>query len=330
MNSMAQDVRWGILGTGRMARAFATDVALLPDAAVTAVGSRNMASATRFGEEFEIPLRLDSYAALAASDQVDAVYIATPHSLHCDNAILCMQAGKHVLCEKPFALSAAQARRMIEASRNHGVFLMEAMWTRFVPAVARLRQLLAEQKIGPVQLLLAGGGFIPEYDPDFYLFRRDLGGGVLLDAGVYLVSMASMVLGRPDRVAALGGLTDGGIDDHDGIVLSHTAGPLAMLHVSLRTRASPDLTLLGSRGRIHAAPPIFCPRRLTVIVSGAAEEVLDFPFAGSGYRFQAAEAARCIHTGLRESSVMPQQETLQIMSTLDLIRSQLGVTYPGE
>jgi len=327
---MADALRWGILGTGRMARAFARDLKLLPDARLLGVGSRSRDSAQRFGDEFQLPLRFGSYGELASSAQVDVIYVATPPSLHCENALLCMQSGKHVLCEKPFALSAAQARHMIDASEAHGVFLMEAMWTRFIPAVVQLRRLVAEQKIGALQLLLAGGGFIPEPDPEFYLFRRDLGGGVLLDAGVYLVSMASMVLGAPDRIVALGGLAGSGIDDHEGVLLSHAAGPLAMLHVSLRTRAAPELTLLGSKGRIHVAPPIFCPRRLDVTVSGAEEEVMEFPFAGSGYRFQAAEVAHCIRDGRRESMVMSHAESWQIMATLDRIRGQLGVVYPGE
>ena len=327
---MTAPLHWGILGTGRMARAFAKDLMLLADAHVTAVGSRELESAHQFGEEFQVPQRFGSYAELAASAEVDVVYVATPHSLHCEHAILCMEAGKHVLCEKPFALSAAQTRRMITAAKAHGVFLMEAMWTRFIPAVARLRQLLADEKIGPIQMLLAGGAFIPDANPDFYLFRRELGGGVLLDAGVYLVSLASMVLGPPDRVAALGAVTSGGVDDHEGIVLPHASGALAMLHVSLRTRASPDMTLLGSHGRIHVAAPIFCPRWLVLTIPGAEEETMEFPFAGSGYRFQAEEAARCIAAARRESTVMPLAETLRIMETLDDVRAQLGVTYPGE
>jgi len=327
---MADVLRWGILGTGRMARAFANDLKLLPDARLVGVGSRSPEGAQRFGEEFSVPLRFGCYGELAATDQVDVVYVATPPALHCDHALLCLQAGKHVLCEKPFALSATQARSMIDAAGSHGVFLMEAMWTRFIPAVVHLRHLLAERKIGAVQLLLAGGAFIPDHDPDFYLFRRDLGGGVLLDAGVYLVSMASMVLGAPDQVAALGALGNGGVDEHEGMVLSHAAGPLAMLHVSLRTRAAPDLTLLGSKGKIHVAAPIFSPRRLTMTIPGEGEDVQDFPFEGSGYRFQAAEVARCLHDGRLESEVMSLAETLQIMTTLDRIRAQLGVTYPGE
>lgn len=327
---MAQELRWGILGTGRMARAFTGDLQLLADAQVAAVGSRSSDTARHFGAAFHIPQQFGSYAELAACDAVDIVYVSTPHSLHCANTLMCLEAGKHVLCEKPFALSAHQARRMVDAARHHGVFLMEALWTRFIPAVVHLRKLLAEDVIGPVQMLLAGGAFIPEPNPDFYLFRKDLGGGVLLDAGVYLLNMASMVLGPPLSVQAVGAVTESGIDEHDGIMLSHDHGAIAMLHVSLRARSSPDMTLLGSKGRIHVAAPIFSPRRLTVTVSGQSEQVVDFPFEGSGYRFQAIEAARCIRAGLLESPLMPHAETLRVMATMDQIRGQLGVRYAGE
>lgn len=327
---MADSLRWGIVGTGRMARAFAADLALLPDARVTAVASRTPDKARAFGAEFGAAHHFDSAAALAASGTADIAYIATPHALHCADTLACIEAGMPVLCEKPFALSAAQAGRMVDAARRRGVFLMEALWTRFVPAVVHLRERLAADAIGPVQLLLAGGAFIPEPDPDFYLFRRDLGGGVLLDAGVYLLNMASMILGAPASVQAAGNVTNTGIDDHDGILLGHAGGGLALLHVSLRARAAPDMTLLGTRGRIHVAAPIFCPRRLTFALAGAPEDVREFPFDGSGYRFQAAEAARCMRAGLVESPVMTHAETLQIMATLDAVRGQLGVTYPGE
>lgn len=327
---MADTLRWGIVGTGRMAHAFAVDLALLPDARVTAVASRSLDGARRFGAEIGAGHCFDSCAALAASAAVDIVYIATPHALHCGQALECIEAGKPVLCEKPFALSAAQAQRMVDAARRRDVFLMEALWTRFIPAVVHLRERLAADAIGPVQLLLAGGAFIPEPDPGFYLFRRELGGGVLLDAGVYLLNLASMILGAPASVQAAGTVTAAGIDDHEGILLGHGDGSLALLHVSLRARAAPDMTLLGARGRIHVAAPIFSPRRLAITVTGTAEELLDFPFEGSGYRFQAAEAARCIRAGQSESPIMPHAETLQIMKTMDTVRAQLGVTYPGE
>lgn len=312
-----------------MAANFAADLAGAGDCTVHAVGSRNMAKAAAFADRFGIPRRFESCAALAGSD-IEAVYIATPHSSHCRDALECLEAGKAVLCEKPFAINHGEAGQMVEAAARSGVFLMEAMWTRFIPAVVQMREWLGLELIGEPQLMIAGGAFIPEFDPEFYLFRPELGGGVLLDAGVYLVSLASMVFGAPAAVRALGEKRDNGIDEHDAIILSHAAGGLASLYVSLRTRMPPELTLLGSQGSIRLHPPVFCPRRITLTRSGRDAEIMEFDFSGSGYRFQAQEVERCLREGRTGSEVMPVEESLGIMRTLDEIRAQLGVRYPME
>ena len=261
---------------------------------------------------------------------LDLVYISTPHSCHADNSLMCLDAGKAVICEKPFAINAAEASLMIEKARSKGLFLMEAMWSRYLPSIIKLNELLADNTIGNVQLMIAGGAFMPAFDPDFYLFRPDLGGGVLLDAGVYLVSMASMVFGAPARILAAGGFAECGIDDHDAILLQHDSGAIASLYVSLRASSSPDITLLGDRGKIYVHAPVFAPPKLTVSITGTEDEVLSLPFAGNGYQFQAMEAAKCILAGQTESSVMPLDETLAIMQTMDEIRGQFGLKYPME
>lgn len=321
---------WGILGTGRIARAFAADLTKLPDAALQAVGSRTRDGAERFGEAFGVPRRYGSYETLVADPDVDIVYVATPHAQHAGNMLMALQAGKAVLCEKPFTINAAQAERVIAEARARKLFLMEAMWTRFLPAVTRLRRLLTDEVIGTPQLLLAGGGFIPEYDPGFYLFDPALGGGVLLDAGVYLVSYASMLLGPPTTVKGIGVVGSHGVDEQDAIILGHASGAIASLYVSLRIRRSPDVTLLGSRGRILVHPPLFSPSELSVSVDGQSDLQLELPFAGKGYHYQAAEAMRCLHAGDIESAAMPLDETLEIMRTLDRLREQFPLRYPME
>ncbi|MGI9260473.1 MAG: Gfo/Idh/MocA family protein, partial [Woeseiaceae bacterium] len=188
----------GILGTGRMAHAFATGIRETDKATLVAVGSRNAETAKQFADEFGIIAAHAGYAALAGDPNVDLVYVASPHSLHSEHCLMCLDAGKAVLCEKPFSINAQEARAVIERARKQQLFLMEAMWTRFIPAVCRLRELLEAGAIGETKLLVAGGAYMPEFDPDFYLFRPDLGGGVLLDAGVYLVSIASMIFGAPE------------------------------------------------------------------------------------------------------------------------------------
>jgi predicted dehydrogenase len=327
---MTDRIRWGILGTGRIALKFAQALARLPDAEVAAVGSRAAEGAARFAGRFGIARPHASYAALVADPDVDVIYVATPHAFHAEHALLCLEAGKPVLCEKPFTLNAHETERVIAAARAKRLFLMEAMWTRYVPAIVRLRELLAAGAIGEPQLLIAGGAFIPEFNPEFYLFNRALGGGVLLDAGVYLVSLASMVFGQPDRILGHGVVNDTGIDEHDAIILGHPGGAIASLYVSLRARRPPDALLLGADGRIEVHAPIVCPRRLTLQRTGAEPEVIEPDFEGDGYHYQAIEVMRCLRAGALESPVMPLAETLSVMRTLDAVRAQLGLRYPTE
>ena len=327
---MTDKVRLGILGTGNMAHEFARGLQHAGNVELTAVGSRSQESAERFAREFAVPKPYSEYAALADDPELDIVYISTPHSCHAENSLMCLDAGKAVICEKPFAINAAEASLMIEKARAKGLFLMEAMWSRYLPSIIKLNELLAGNTIGNVQLMIAGGAFMPAFDPDAYLFRPDLGGGVLLDAGVYLVSMASMVFGSPGRILAAGGFAECGVDDHDAILLQHDSGAIASLYVSLRASSSPDITLLGDRGKIYVHAPVFAPPKLTVSITGTEDEVLCLPFAGNGYQFQAIEAAKCIMAGETESSCMPLDETLAIMQTMDEIRRQFGLKYPME
>ncbi|MDZ4729632.1 MAG: Gfo/Idh/MocA family oxidoreductase [Xanthomonadales bacterium] len=327
---MNKKIRLGILGTGNMARAFATGLSQAHNIELLAVASRTQESAARFSGEFGVPRQYADYLSLAADPDIELVYIATPHSCHMQNSLMCLDAGKSVLCEKPFAINASETELVLNKARQKNLFLMEAMWTRYLPSVIKLRELLADGVIGNVQMLLAGGAFMPPFDPDAYLFRPELGGGVLLDAGVYLISMASMVFGAPSKVCAVGSKGQTGVDEHDAFVLEHDNGAIASMFVSLRANSSPDLTLLGDRGKIYLHAPVFAPPRLTLSLKGLPEQVLDFPYEGNGYHFQAIEAADCILAGRTESSIMPLSETLAIMQTMDEIRQQLDLTYPME
>jgi predicted dehydrogenase len=313
-----------------MAGDFAAALQGLEDVTLAAVASRTDRSAADFGQRHGFANRHGSYRELLDDATVDVVYIATPHSSHCALALQSLQAGKAVLCEKPFAINALQAQQMIGLAREKELFLMEAMWTRFVPAVVKLRELLQRQAIGEVQIMLAGGAYMPDFDPEHYLFKPELGGGILLDAGVYLVSMASMVFGNPKTVQATGELGPSGVDEHEAIILGHPGGEIANLYVSHRARSSPDLTLLGSEGKIYLHPPVFCPGALTLSIDGRDDEVFDFSEPESGYRYQAMEVNRCLRDGRIESELMPLDESLAIMATLDAIRRQLGVSYPAD
>jgi len=320
-------ISWGILGTGRMAATMAVELRTPPlrqaGAELVAVASRSAASATEFAARFGIGRVHGSYAQLAADPRVDAVYIATPPSEHAAHMRLCLEGGKAVLCEKPFTVDAKEARTIVELARSRRLFLMEAMWTRFLPAVVTLQDLLRERVIGQPLLAVGGGAFMPTYEPGYYLFNKELGGGVLLDAGVYLISLCSLLLGSVRRVQASGELGPQGVDDHEAFILDHEQGARSVLYVSLRTRRPPDLELLGTSGRIQIHAPIYRPTQLTVNRGFDRNETLKLPVVGSGYGNQVLAAMAALRQGKLEVAELPLDESVAIMSVMDEIGSQL-------
>lgn len=327
---MADAIRWGIIGTGKIAREFATGLTVLPQAELVAVGSRTTESASRFADIFGVPHRHASYEALANDPDVDVVYVATPHTLHQENSLLCLGAGKAVLCEKPFTINAAEAEAVIQFAREKKLFLMEAMWTRFIPLVVKLRQLLADGVIGGVQMLVADLGFRADFDPLHRLFNPQLGGGGLLDLGVYPVSLASMIFGPPSRITSVAQLGETGVDEQAAIIFRYDQGQLATLYTSLRTGTPKEIILMGTRGRIKIHSPMFRPNKLTLSLDGQEDHVIEMPLEGNGYNYEATEVMRCLQVGKLESDTMPLDETLAIMETMDQIRAQWGLKYPRE
>jgi predicted dehydrogenase len=323
-------IRWGILGTGNIASQFARGLADLGDAELVAVGSRTLESAEAFGERFGAPRRHTSYAALANDPEVDAIYVATPHTLHHDNTIMCLEAGKAVLCEKPFAINAREAKEMIATARARGIFLMEAMWTRFLPHIVRLRELLAAGVIGEVRMLQADFGFRTSFNPQTRLFDPALGGGALLDVGIYTASLASMIFGTPERVSSMAHLGETGIDEQSAMLLGYSGGRLALLSQAIRTNSPHEALLLGTNGKIRVHSSWWKQTTMTLSVDGRPDEQIDLPTVGNGYNYEAAEVGRCLRAGRTESDVMPLDETLAIMRTMDELRAQWGLRYPGE
>jgi predicted dehydrogenase len=305
--------------------------ALAPAGAVlAAVASRAADRARAFAAQHEISAAYGSVDALARDPNVDVVYVATPHIFHATHALTCLRAGKHVLVEKPFAINATEAASMIDCACLQKRFLMEAMWTRFLPAMVALRTQLAAAVIGRPQLLIGGGAFIPAAAAGHYLLNLALGGGALLDAGVYLISIAQSVFGAPTRVCASAELGASGIDEHDTWILEFPGGGRACQYVSLRARRAPDIEILGDAGRLHVHAPIFRPTQLTLARVGQGDDVQHHPAEGSGYRYELLEVMQCVRDGLSESAVMPLVDTLSIMRTMDEVRRQIGLRYPGE
>lgn len=323
-------LRWGIVGTGAIAGRFAEGLASVPGARLVAVASRTPEGAARFGATHAVPARYVGAAALAADPDVDAVYIATPHPRHHPDTLACLAGGKAVLCEKPFAMNAAETRAMIVAARARGVFLMEAMWTHCFPAMARVRELLAAGAIGAVRQVHASFGFRTAWNPQSRLLDPALGGGALLDVGIYPVALARMVFGRaPARVTGLAHLGETGVDEQSAMLLAYPDGALAVLSCAVRTATRHDAVIYGTDGHI-VIPRFWQPERLLVKRGAAPEQEMVFPPDGNGYRHEAAHVADCLGAGLLESPILPLSATLDNLLTLDQLRADWGLRYPME
>lgn len=327
---MAERVGWGILGTGKIAVRFADDLRHVPGAVLTAVGSRRAETAEAFGARFHIPHRHADYAALVNDPDVDIIYVSTPPSLHAPNSRLALEAGKHVLCEKPFTLNARQAADLIALARTRGLFLMEAMWMRFLPAIVHVRQILAEGTLGEVRMLSADFGLRFVFQPAGRLFAPDLGGGALLDLGVYPVSLAHMVFGPPAAITSLAAMGPTGVDDQSGILLRFSGGQIAVLHTAMGVATPTEAVLIGTQGRLRLHSHFYRTNHLTLEMPGRRDRNFRHRPTGNGLHYQALEVMECLRQGRKESGTMPLSETLAVMETLDAIRVQWGLRYPDE
>lgn len=323
-------IRWGILGTGRIGHEFAAGLRDTPDAEILAVGSRSEDSARAFADRFDVPRHYQGYQELAADPDVDVIYVATPHPFHEENVTLCLEAGKHVLCEKPMTINAAQTESLITLAEDRGLFLMEGMWTRFYPLMERVRELLSSGTIGEARLLDVDFGFRAPFDPSHRLFDPELGGGALLDVGVYCVSLSSMIFGAPVRISGLAHLGETGVDEQSAAILEHAGGRISTISVAIRTATPQEAVISGTEGRIKVHSEWWRPHALTLSRSGEEDEVIAAPYTGNGFPHEAAEVMDCIRSGTNESDVMPLRETLQIARTMNELRRQWGLVYPGE
>jgi predicted dehydrogenase len=323
-------VRWGIIGAGSIAGRFSEALAVLAEAETLAVGSRSQDSADRFAEAHGFSRAYPSYEDLAADPDVDVVYVATPHPSHAENAELCLRAGKAVLCEKPFTVNASEARRLVGIAREGGLFLMEGMWTRFFPLMGRLRRMLSEGALGEARMLTVDFGFRAELDPASRLFDPKLGGGAMLDVGVYCVSFASMVLGRPVRGAGVSHLGETGVDEQFAATLEHGGGRISSITAGTRTASPHEATVLGTQGYARIHSPWWRPEAMTISRPGQEDEVVREPTDENGFGYEAAEVMRCLGAGETESPIMPLDETVCVLETMDEIRESWGLRYPGE
>jgi predicted dehydrogenase len=318
---MAKALRWGILSTGGIARTFTKDLARVDEGVAVAVGSRSFDSANAFADEFDIPHRYGSYEELVGDPDVDAIYVGTPHPMHHDNAILALEHGKHVLVEKAFTVTAAEAREVVDVARRKGLFAMEAMWTRFLPSVVAIRELIARGELGEIVSVEADHGQWFDPDPSFRLFAPELGGGALLDLGVYPVSFASMILGSPNRIVALWDPAFTGVDAQTSMLFGYESGAQAILTCTLRARSATRACVTGEQARIEIDGSFYSATAFSLIDRDGAIRRFDFPREGRGLLYETQEVARCVEAGLLESPIMPLDETISIMETMDSVRA---------
>jgi predicted dehydrogenase len=359
-------IRWGIWGTGRQAHELALDFVHVPGAVLHAAASRSADRAFAFAQRHRIALHYEGLAALLATSEIDIVYVVSPNGRHLEDCLACIDAGKAVVCEKPFALNAAQTERIIATARQRGVFCMEAMWTRFVPAVREAKRLVESGRLGRIERIEGDFAYASRPDPADWRFGPTA--GALLDRGVYLVSLTQFLLGTPAMVHGTARLGGAGVDEHSSYQLCYTDGATAHLWASMTATGRNEFVITGTQGalRLHAPfyrahrvnlrieapadplrpkPPSLVPtfkdrlrdasivktmgRRFDLIRNGRVAIAADtFMFPGNGYQFELQEATRCVQSGALESKVMPLDDTLAVMRTIDRLRAHWA-DYPA-
>ena len=329
---MSKKINWGILGTGRIAKAFAEGLKSTSNGKLTAVASRTIKKAESFAKDYEVPLFFDSYNLLAKNPEIDAVYIATPHTEHSNNTIICMENGKAVLCEKPFAVNAIQVEKMIEKSKKRNILLMEGMWSRFPPLMGKLRDLIVNNEIGEIRSIHADFGFRPkDRNPNGRLLNPNLAGGSLLDVGIYPISLSFMLNGKPDSFATEWTCGETGVDEQASVIFHYSNGSMAVLHSSIQSDTGQEAFISGTEGTIKIHKQCWKPQIMTLNNWRTGKNKrFENPFIGNGFNYEAEHFGQLLIEGKKESPIMPLSESLEIIKTLDEIRKKWGLKYPFE
>lgn len=327
-NLNEKEFRWGFLAAGGIARAFASDLGNLSGHVVAAVGSRSQQSADTWAAQFPGCTAYGSYEALLADTNIDGIYVSSPHTFHAEHSIMALKAGKPVLCEKPIAISAEQVQKMADVARDQNLLLMEAMWTRYLPHIKEIRNLLASGRLGKVISVEANHGQrLADYSNPRH-FEPELGGGALLDLGIYPVSFAHMVLGKPQKITASAIFTDKSVDSHTSAIFQYSSGAQAIISTTLGAKSSNSATISCVGGRIEIDSVFYAPTSFRVVMHGGEKTEYPNTYVGHGLREEARYFAECVRTGAKDSQLLSLSESIEIMSSLDEIRRQIGLTYP--
>ena len=327
---MTKKINWGILGAGKIAGKFATDLATLPAANLYGVASRTLGKAQDFADTFHFEKAFGSYEEMLADPELDAVYVATPHVFHCQHTIMCLAHKKAVICEKPFAINTKEVKQMLAKAKETNTFLMDALWTLCLPHILKTKEIVESGQLGKLVSVKADFGFRANFDPQSRLFDRDLGGGSILDIGIYPALLALFLLGKPKKITAAGLMGQTKVDEECAVFLEYENGQTANLHSTILARTPIEAYIYCEKGYIHIPSRFHEPvDKMTILTyEGLEETVIPFDYQVLGYQYEAAEMMRCIQERKVESDLVPHQFSLDLIELLDEIRQQIGLVYP--
>lgn len=324
---MNKNYRWGILGAGKIADKFCTAIHATEGAEVYAVASRDVARAEDYANRYNAVKKYSNYEDLVKDENVDVVYIATPHSFHYEHTMLCLQHNKPVLCEKPMSLSVKQTTEMLAAAKEKNLFLMEGMWTACMPFMEKIAALIKEGTIGDLQFVQADFGFTAPFDPESRLFKMALGGGSVMDVGIYPIALATIILGAPSVIKSVSKLTASRADEYANILLQYPGGQSAQLISSINFNTPLEATIIGTKGRIKIDTPWFKATDFTLILNEGHSEHFSLPHQSNGFEHEIKEVMHCLDNGLLQSDKVPHQLTITLSNIMAEVLQQAGVVY---
>jgi predicted dehydrogenase len=325
---MIRKIKWGFLGTGWIARKLANALEAVDNSELYAVGSRNKETAKKFADEFQAKKVYGSYLELANDPDVDVVYVATPHNLHCENTLMALENNKHVLCEKPFGINGREVRQMINKAKEKNLFLMEALWSRFLPNIIKTKEILDSGELGEIKFITAYFSIKSTQGPEGRHFNKDLGGGSLLDIGIYNVFLSLLLLGTPATINAIAGFSATNVDSTCSITFKYPNEVLSIMYSSFLIDTPVIAEIHCEKGKIFLPHLWFCPGNVTVYYNNGKEITYTFDFISNGYNYEAEEVVKCILEGRKESKLMSLNDSIILIDTLDSIREKCGIFYP--
>ena len=323
-------IRWGIIAPGRIAHKFASDFSLIHNHSITSVASTNIERARAFADKYKLSSFYGDYREMLVNEKLDIVYIASPHSFHFEQAKMCLDLGISVLCEKPVTIHSGQLKQLLTLAAEKGLFFMEALWTVFLPTYTQIFEKINNGDIGSIIGVKADFGFHMPFDQDSRLFNPSLGGGSLLDIGIYPLLLATLCLGYPDEIKALASLTELKVDDEMIAILNYNKRGLAQIQSTIRANTTTEAFIFGDNGSIWVPNRWIDSQKFYLLKSDGQEELIHSPWDGFGYQFQISAVEKCLAQGLSECPLVPHSLSIQLMNQMDEIRKQTGIVYPED